>query len=287
MAGRVISGLRRQLGDYLKRQPGERGEALRARLLAVAHAVLKVLGWVRAPIEWLAVLAGTDKVMDHDYMAAYRRFFSEYRNRRMNVLEIGVGGYDRVDGGQSLRLWEAYFRRSTIVGIDLYDKTFLSRGRVRVYQCSQIDRGALQGLSSRYGGFDLVIDDGSHHNAHQIETFHIMFPLMRSQGVYVIEDTQTSYWPAFGGGAIGTPGYESSAMAFFKRLVDGVNYTEFLPAQGEWELPFKEQIRGVYFEHNMIVVLKGDNTAPSNVNLRTREQELLSSTGVNEAGHLE
>jgi len=247
--------------SYDRGQPQPRRDLLRlSRRIA-----LQALGRLRAPIETLARLSGTDKIGSHDFMAAYKRFFSKYRNRPITLLEIGVGGYsDLADGGQSLSLWEAYFRYGTIVAIDVYDKRHLSHGRVHVHQCSQIDREGLQNIADKYGGFDLIIDDGSHMNQHQIESFTILFPLLKEDGVYVVEDTQTSYWPVFGGGSVGTPEHAKSATSFFRGLVDGLNHAEYLPDARVTLTPNHLWIRGLYFEHSFIAILKGDNSAKSN-----------------------
>jgi hypothetical protein len=51
-----------------------------------------------------------------------------------------------------------------------------------------------------YGfGFDIIIDDGSHVNEHVITTFEYLLPILNNEGLYVIEDTQTAYWPEYGG----------------------------------------------------------------------------------------
>jgi hypothetical protein len=233
--------------------------------LQLRRKTLARLGILRAPLETLARVSGTDKAGPHEYMGAYERVFREFRNRPITLLEMGVGGYQQGDGGRSLSLWEAYFRRGTIVGIDIYDKSALSRGRIQVHQCSQTDAAGLQRLAQRYGGFDLVIDDGSHMNQHQVQSFLILFPVLKTPGVYVIEDTQTSYWPAYGGGAVGTAAHAASAMGFFTSLIDGLNHAEFLPVAGIPATPFRDQIRAIYFEHGLIAVLKGDNTASSNI----------------------
>jgi cephalosporin hydroxylase len=38
--------------------------------------------------------------------------------------------------------------------------------------------------------FDLIIDDGSHQQAHQIAAIQQLSPLLRSGGLFVIEDLQ-------------------------------------------------------------------------------------------------
>lgn len=263
----MMEGLLRRIEEYVRRQPAPKKRQLVARLARLSRTALRVIGPFRPSLATLARISGTDKFRGHNYIAAYERFFSEYRNRPITLLEIGVGGADFSEGGLSLNLWEAYFRRGTIVGIDIFDKTKLTRGRIHVHQCSQVDREKLEELARKYGGFDIVSDDGSHINEHQIETFRILFPLMKSRGVYVVEDTQTSYWPAYGGGAVGTPEYARSAMAFFEGLVPGLNHAEYLPAHRVEPTLFNLAIQAIYFEHNLVIVLKGDNTAKSNWDL--------------------
>ena len=248
------------------------------------RAILEILGFMRAPLAVLGALSGSDKARGHRYMEAYRRFFSPYRNKRITLLEIGVGGYDSASGGQSLQLWKCFFRRASIIGIDVHDKTGLSRGRVHIYQCSHANREGLREIVRRHGAIDLVIDDGSHLNQHQKESFEVLFPLMSARGVYVVEDVQTSYWPAYGGGSVGSEGYAQSAICFFKGLVDDLNHVEYLPAARRGAGPLKEMIRGIYFEHNLVFVLKGDNTECSNFDPAAHEVELeagsADSTGL-------
>src|SRR5215831_4721893 len=82
-----------------------------------ARAILN-LRWVKAAGAWvfrndlnrLARWYGTDKWGSHWYTQHYQRYFAPIKNNRLNVLEIGVGGYAQTDkGGASLRMWRAYF----------------------------------------------------------------------------------------------------------------------------------------------------------------------------------
>jgi len=127
----------------------------------------------------LARLYGTDKWGIHWYTQHYQRYFAPFRKRALKVLEIGIGGYTASDqGGASLRMWKAYFRRSQIVGIDLYDKSSFSERRIDIRQCDQTVSDALIKLSNEYGGFDIIIDDGSHLNDDVLKTFRTLFPLL-------------------------------------------------------------------------------------------------------------
>ncbi|MDH3319852.1 MAG: class I SAM-dependent methyltransferase [Betaproteobacteria bacterium] len=224
----------------------------------------KVAGWLGAELDLLAALYGTDKFGEHDYTPVYEELMRASRRKPVRLLEVGVGGYEGALGGESLRMWESYFRHGHITGIDVFDKTALSRGRVQVFQCSQVDRPKLTSLAQEQGPFDFILDDGSHLNAHQIETFGILWPHVKDGGTYIVEDVQTSYWPAYGGGPLGTPGYELSCMQWFKQLVDSVNLPEFLaPAPGRLDAG----ISSIAFHHNLIVVKKDLAARYSNMQL--------------------
>lgn len=242
-----------------------------ARNPAALATDLRFKGWARAAgflgagLDLLAALCGTDKFGVHHYTPVYEALARPLRRRAIALLELGVGGYGRGLGGESLLMWAAYFSNGRIYGVDIEDKTALSRGRIKVFQCSQTDRPRLTALCDEIGPFDLVIDDGSHVNPHQIESFRILWPYVKDGGWYVIEDVQTSYWPSYGGGPPGSPAYASSCMSFFKALADSVNQCEFLePARIETE----PSIGQIAFHHNMIVLRKDASPRTSNVPLQ-------------------
>lgn len=221
----------------------------------------KILAWFyRNDLNRLARLFRTDKWGAHWYTQHYQRYFAPLKNKPLNVLEIGVGGYEWSDrGGYSLKMWKTYFRKSRIVGIDLYDKSHLSEDRIDIRQCDQTDTKALHHLASEYGGFDIIIDDGSHLNEDVIKTFKILFPLLRQDGIYVVEDTQTAYWPTWGGGL----NCSRSSMAFFKNLCDGLNHAEY-PLADYQPGYLDRHIVELAFFHNLIFIRKGNNNEQPN-----------------------
>jgi hypothetical protein len=237
---RLILNLRRNLGA------GTPLDRLLRRFAVLA-------GPLGADLDLLAALYGTDKFGEHEYTPVYRELMHASRRKPVRLLEIGVGGFASALGGESLRMWESYFRRGRIYGIDLFDKTALSGGRVQVFQCSQVDAPKLTALATEHGPFDFIIDDGSHENAHQVETFRILWPHLKDGGAYIVEDVQTSYWPSYGGGPLGTPGYARSCMQWFKNLADSVNLPEFLqPAPAGLDAG----VASIAFHHNLIVLRK-------------------------------
>ena len=227
---------------------------------------LRVAGWLGCDLDLLAALAGTDKYGVHSYTPLYQALLRSRRRQRVALLEIGVGGYGQALGGESLLMWAAFFGRGRIYAIDVADSTALSRGRIKVFQCSQVDRARLTQLAEEIGPFDFVIDDGSHRSEHQIESFRILWPFVKEGGLYIVEDVQTSYWPNFGGGELGSPAYQKSCMSYFERLADSVNQAEFLaPADAALEL--QGAIGSIAFHHNLIVLSKDSSARGSNVPL--------------------
>jgi hypothetical protein len=165
---------------------------------------------------------GTNKASKKQaFTHVYERHLRHRRREPLRILEIGIGGYNAGlrSGGASLRMWRTYFRRAQVVGIDLQPRDF-REPRITTAAGDQTDPRFLHDLDREYGPFDLVIDDGSHMNAHVVATFGILWPLLAPGGSYAIEDTQTSYLEEFGGGGPGTPG---TSMEMVKRLGDAPN----------------------------------------------------------------
>lgn len=211
----------------------------------------------------LATIFGTDKWGLHWYAQHYERHFAPLRWKRVTLLEIGIGGdEDPIAGGASLRSWKWFFPRGQIVGVDIYDKKAHEARRIRTFCGSQADPEFLRSVIAEIGNPHIIIDDGSHRNDHVITTFKVLFPLLRDGGIYVIEDMQSSYWPSFGGAPAGdsnTP----TMMEFFKSLVDGLNYAEYLE-QGYVSTYADRHIVSMHFYHNMLFIYKGANDEGSN-----------------------
>lgn len=141
---------------------------------------------------------GTDKV-EHGYLGFYRRHFAAIRFRSLVVYEIGVGGVEKRTPGGSLPLWRDYFPRSTIVGIDLYEKDVTFGPRVKFERADQSSEAELARVVARNGRPHVVIDDGSHVGNHICISFETLWPHLLPGGCYVIEDLATSYIRSYGG----------------------------------------------------------------------------------------
>lgn len=240
------------------------GEANYARLrrrLRRSH----LAAWpIRKDLRALARFYGSDKWGAHRYAAHYQQHFGPLRRDKLTILEIGVGGY-RVPyaGGESLRMWKRFFPRARVYAIDIFDKSPLNEDRIRIFQGSQDDPVFLRSVVDAAGPFDIIVDDGSHVNAHVLASFEFLFPHLRSGGWYVIEDLQTSYWPDFGGSE--DPLAADTGIALCKRIADGLNWEEF---RSRPPGRFDAEITAIHLYHNLALIKKGDNreaslTAPS------------------------
>lgn len=216
----------------------------------------------RPDLTTIADRTGTDKWGVHYYTPHYHRHLAHLRDESFVLLEIGVGGYARDgQGGASLRMWKRYFQQAQIVGLDIEDKSFLDRPRITTVPADQTDPTALRDVLDRFGVPLVVIDDGSHRPADILATFEILFPLLPDGAFYAIEDTQTSYWPEFGGQE--DPTAPGTTMAFVKALVDGLNHEEFLTPS--YEPTYTDRhVRAVHCYHNLVILEKGDNLEGSN-----------------------
>jgi demethylmacrocin O-methyltransferase len=170
-------------------------------------------------------------------------------------------------------MWKRYFPFGRISSIDIYDKTFFQERRIKIFQGSQTDPVFLKNVINQIGSPDIIIDDGSHINSHVIETFMFLFPLLKEGGIYVIEDTETSYWPDYGGDSenLNNP---NTSMNYFKKLVDGLNHKEFLLQNYEPSY-YDLNIISIQFYHNLIFIFKGINNEPSGIDPNNEKSTLV------------
>ncbi len=203
----------------------------------------------------LAEFYETDKLGVHFYTTHYQTHFAPKKNKKIKLLEIGVGGYDNPNkGANSLRMWKGFFKKGQIFSIDIFDKTRLEENRIKIFKGSQVDIEFLEKVVRKTGELDFIIDDGSHINEHVIKSFNYLFPKLKSGGIYVIEDTQTSYWPGYGGSNL-EMNNTTTIMGYFKSLIDGMNNAEFRIPEYEKSY-FDENIFSMHFYHNLIYIYK-------------------------------
>jgi len=156
----------------------------------------------------------TDKSTSHRYQIMYHRYLSpimiRFSQPKFRMLEIGLGcgptggmGTNTKPGGSTLA-WKHIFSFSTIE-LDLhvleYDAECASKWEkenpgiaTKIHSGDASSTEDLERVYRDSGGlpFDMIIDDASHLNEHQIFTFLHMIQYVSKGGFYVIEDIHSS-----------------------------------------------------------------------------------------------
>jgi len=145
---------------------------------------------------------GSDKNVSN-YTDSYLRFFEPLKDKKLNILEIGLGTI--IPGakssmhdwktaqvqdyrpGASLRVWQDFFKNAMVYGGDIQEDTQFTDDRIKTFlfnsqngiECNQ----TLKDLT-----FDIIIDDGDHDAISQIKTLYNLIHRVNPKGFYIIED---------------------------------------------------------------------------------------------------
>jgi hypothetical protein len=163
----------------------------RTPLWKVAARVAERTGYrrrkeARLGLERLGLIYGTDKATHvrngRSYCDIYDDYLRARRTREFTLLELGVRH------GASLRMWNAYFPRASVIGLDV-DPGAVSRAEeFQVYIGSQDDADLLGRIADEHPSLEVVVDDASHMNPLTFASFDILFPRLPRGGLYIIED---------------------------------------------------------------------------------------------------
>lgn len=149
------------------------------------------------------------------YFDIYERHFESFRNTSPTILELGVSA------GGSLYMWRDYFGPGTrVVGVDCAPECKQHEGdNVEVFIGMQDDPNLLGSITEKYPKFDIIIDDASHNMQPTIKCFNALYDKVIPNGIYLVEDTHTSYWNEYGGGFRKS----DSFIEFAKNKIDELN----------------------------------------------------------------
>jgi hypothetical protein len=133
--------------------------------------------------KWSYIDGHGDKGTSHSYIPEYSRLFEPYRDKKLNILEIGVAY------GESLEMWSEYFTNAKVYGVDIHDKEiypYLKDERFKIWISDATKSEFVSELGSLK--FDIIIDDGSHYYQDQFDTFNLLKSKVRKGGLYIVED---------------------------------------------------------------------------------------------------
>jgi cephalosporin hydroxylase len=190
-----------------------------------------------------------------NYFDVYEKHLQKYKGENIKIIEIGVRH------GGSLDVWKKYFGEdSKIYGIDINPRCKkLQEKNKKIFIGDQSNEEFLKEVVRITGKPDIVIDDGGHKMDQQKKSFEFLYGKTKKGGVYICEDTHTSYHPGWGGGLRKS----STFIEMSKRLVDRLH---------EWH--YKEDTKvsnfckstfNISFYDNIVVIEKKDRKKPKSV----------------------
>ncbi len=192
---------------------------------------------------------------DH-YFDIYERHFCKYKNRDIVLMEVGVSN------GGSINMWLNYFGKNTKiygVDIDLRCKEF-EKKNVEIFIGSQSDLHFLEKIKNKIPKIDILIDDGGHFMNQQITTFNVLFNHIKDDGIYLCEDTHTSYWLSFGGGYK----RDGTFIEYSKNFIDQLNafhseQRQLIPND------FTRSVDSIHYYDSVLVIHKKKKHSPKNL----------------------
>jgi hypothetical protein len=129
----------------------------------------------------------TDKDTLHSYLDTYEILFKDKRNTSKAVMEIGIS-----EGG-SIKLWNDYFINANIFGLDIIKMRTsindIKNNYPRINLLLETDAYNMD-VNFFKNKFDIIIEDGDHVLSSQIKTINNFLPLLKEDGILIIEDIQ-------------------------------------------------------------------------------------------------
>jgi hypothetical protein len=172
------------------------------------------------------------------YLTEYERFFKDYRDKPVRLLEIGI------QNGGSLEIWSKCFSNaSVLIGVDINqdcDRLSYDDPRISVIVGDANAPEVRKRLFQKSPQFDIIIDDGSHLSSDIVKSFALYFQHLVEGGIFIAEDLHCSYWSQFEGGLFDP----YSSIYFFKRLADIISHEH-------WGIPKlrADILRGIFTKY--------------------------------------
>jgi hypothetical protein len=159
--------------------------------------------WSETALNRPAVYPEFILMKSRDNVETYLRVLTSSETQFSNVLELGImrGGscvfFNTLLAPQNHLAIDICERENSLENfaqlISLEGRKFVSR-----YDVSQIDINRIAQLVSEMSGssavLDLIIDDASHDYDLTLKAFNGLFPLLRSGGIYALEDWGWAHW---------------------------------------------------------------------------------------------
>lgn len=124
------------------------------------------------------------KIKAHGYAKIYENVFVDLKNASINILELGS-----FYGNAAAALY-FYFDKAYIYSGDIYPDLFKYKSnRIKNFYVDSSSRNSLSNnLLSKQNNFDIIIEDASHMLKDQILSLFMLFPLLKSGGLFIVEE---------------------------------------------------------------------------------------------------
>ncbi|KAL1301820.1 hypothetical protein AAFC00_006008 [Neodothiora populina] len=190
---------------------------------SLPHAATRLLDFGRSKPSFYEQALETvpDKVTGHKYQHMYQKYLPALRNRRIKMLQIGLGCDMDSGPGGIYHLWLEYF-----ANIDLHfiekDAACTKKYRAKTTGATiHTDSTFLESLVKDTGGdFDIIIDTGEHSMVQQRTSFYRLFKALAPGEVYFCEGLQTSFDEQYGGGELASQENASMMMSIGEMIWD-------------------------------------------------------------------
>uniref|UniRef100_A0A7S3L7I1 Methyltransferase domain-containing protein n=1 Tax=Amphora coffeiformis TaxID=265554 RepID=A0A7S3L7I1_9STRA len=151
-----------------------------------------------------SLLPVTDKVTTHTYQIMYGQYLLPFYKEKphMKMLEIGLGCDMGYGPGASVAVWKKLFPEAELWEAE-FDGKCVEKAKangmlegLHVLVGDQGNPAVLDQWIEQSGGadFDVVIDDGGHQNCQIWTSFLKLWPHLKPNGLYFIEDMQVAKW---------------------------------------------------------------------------------------------
>jgi cephalosporin hydroxylase len=142
----------------------------------------------------------TDKNTIHSYIEVYQELFASKKDTATDVLEVGIGPY--MPNGGSIKMWNDYFTSAQIYALDIISLDGVNpilKGQPRINLYTSTNAYDVEFVGSTFGDkkFDIVLDDGPHTLESMLDFIKLYGPLLKSDGILVVEDVQDIKWIEF------------------------------------------------------------------------------------------
>ncbi len=143
----------------------------------------------------------TDKNTRHSYLPLYQQLLVRKKETAKNVLEVGIGDYQGVTNGGSIKLWHDFFINANIYALDICPLEQVWDGiknndRILIHSSTDAYNDNVFAINflNKNIKCDFILDDGLHTLESMIKFIKLYSQIMTDDGILIIEDVQSWDW---------------------------------------------------------------------------------------------